>query len=115
MDTTRRQALTVRLESAKADLAKARAAAAYCREQADTHHALADEQECMQHVAHYNHVALGYRLKAIAGESECRDLAGRVGLLETMLAEPEPAGAVALDAEAVAAMDESMAFGGVAA
>lgn len=107
MDTTRRQALTVRLESAKADLAKARAAAAYCREQADTNHALADEQECLQNVAHYNHVALGYRLKAIAGESECRDLAGRVGLLETMLADPEAPGAVALDPVGVAAMDET--------
>lgn len=107
MDTPRRQALTARLESAKADLAAQRQQVSYCREQADTNHALADEQECLQHVAHYNHVALGWRLKAMAAERECTDLAGRVSLLETMLADPESPAAVTLDPVAVAAMDET--------
>lgn len=107
MDTPRRQALTARLASAKADLAAKQQEANHLREQADTNHALAAEQERAQDVTIYNMRALGWRVKAMAAERECTDLAGRVGLLQAMLADPDSPGAVALDPVGVAAMDET--------
>ncbi len=102
----RRQALRQRLDSAKADLAAKRQEVSHYRDQADTNHALAAEQELPANVTHYNHRALGWRLKAMAAERECTDIAGRVSLLEMMLADPDSPGAVALDPKAVAAVDE---------
>lgn len=103
----RRKALRQRLDSAKADLSAKRQEVNHLREQADTNHALAAEQELPFNVTHYNMRALGWRVKAIAAEHECHDLAGRVSLLETMLAYPDSPGAVALDPVGVAAMDET--------
>lgn len=102
----RRQALRQRLDSAKSDLAAMRQRFAHCNEQADTCRALADEQELPQNVTHFSMRAVGWRVKAIAAENECATLAGRVSLLETMLADPDSPGAVALDPQAVAAVDE---------